>query len=87
MGAQGYMYFGIAALAIGFVAAVGVGKKRSRIAGGVMLGAFAMHAAVIAVDLEKDPTDHNLLPFEFVILGVCAAPAYAGAALSRLISR
>jgi hypothetical protein len=83
MGAESYAAFAAAALIIGFLAALGAGRVRYRIAGCVLLGAFLAHAGVIAADLQKDPTDHNLFPFEFVFLGICAAPAYIGAAFAK----
>jgi hypothetical protein len=44
------------------------------------LGAMCIaNAMVIAGDWKVDPTDHNLLPFEFVILAVLASPSLAGA--------
>ena len=43
------------------------------------------HALVVVVDVRADPADHNLLPFEFVILGVCALPAYFGAGIAHFV--
>ncbi|MSV36348.1 MAG: hypothetical protein EXQ47_12240 [Bryobacterales bacterium] len=87
LSAESYVAFAVAVLVIGFLAALGAGKVRYRIAGCVPLGVFVVHAGVIAVDLQKDPTDHNLFPFEFVILGICASPAYIGAAAAGLADR
>lgn len=85
LGTDAYVAFGLAVLVGGFLATVGTGKDRQKIANSLLVGVMIAHAAVIAVDLQKDPTDHNLLPFEFVILGICATPAYVGAALSRFV--
>jgi len=30
-----------------------------------------------------DPTSHNLLPFEFIILGIVSLPAYVGVAVTH----
>ncbi len=53
----------------------------------LILGVFAAHFVVVVVDCEKDPTDHNLLPFEFIIYFVLGAPAYAGTLISRVARR
>jgi hypothetical protein len=53
----------------------------------LIAGVFAAHAIIIAVDLREDPTNHNLLPFEFVYFFVLGSPAYLGAWLSRFARR
>jgi hypothetical protein len=53
-----------------------------------MLGAFFLaNACLILSDCAADPTDHNLWPFEFVIIAVSMAPAYVGAGISSYIDR
>jgi len=54
---------------------------RYRLAGAMLGSMFVMHAVVISIDLKTDPTDHNLLPFEFIILGVLVSPAFLGSAI------
>lgn len=54
---------------------------RYRIAGAMLGAIFVIHAAVISKDCKTDPTDHNLLPFEFVILGILVSPAFLGSAI------
>lgn len=51
------------------------------------MGVFIGHMAVIAVDLSADPTNHNLLPFEFVILTVVVSPAFVGALVGQFLTR
>ncbi len=64
----------------------GVGTtRRYVVAAGFMLGMFAANAILFEFDTAVDPTTHNLIPFEFVILGVLAAPAFVGAAASQVI--
>jgi hypothetical protein len=82
-----YLIFAGLALAIGAVTTFGVQAARYRIATYVVFGTWAAHALVVAVDLRRDPTDHNLLPFEFIILGLCAAPALIGAAVAHAVQR
>jgi cell division protein FtsW (lipid II flippase) len=54
----------------------------------VMLGAcFLANACLIVSDCAEDPTNHNLWPFEFVIIAVAMAPAYLGAGISSLVDR
>jgi hypothetical protein len=80
-----YVSFAAATFMIGLLVTLGAKRSRYRITSCVLLGAFIGHAIVIAVDLQQDPTNHNLLPFEFVFLGANAAPAYLGTALARLV--
>jgi len=54
----------------------------------VMLGAFcAANACLIAADCKADPTNHNLWPFEFVMIALGTAPAFLGAGISAVIDR
>ena len=43
--------------------------------------------ATIAHDALKDPTSHNLWPFEIVILGVLTSPVLVGWAIGRFARR
>jgi hypothetical protein len=79
-----YLAFAALILIVGFLVSLGVGS-RYRTTGYVILGVWAAHALVIAVDLRADPTDHNLFPFEFAFLGVFALPAYVGAGAAHLV--
>ncbi len=78
-----YQTFALALFAIGFAVALGAGKSRYRTAACAILGAFLVHATVIALDWRLDPTDHNLFPFEFLILAFAATPVFLGAALAH----
>src|SRR5437899_2588059 len=60
----------VAAMALAW----GTGRKRLLVAVGLVAGMWVTNAVVIAADLRLDPTSHNLLPFEFVILGIVASP-------------
>jgi hypothetical protein len=62
------------------------GKKRWIPA--AMLGAFCVaNACLIVSDCSADPTNHNLWPFEFVIITLATAPAFLGAGVSVIIDR
>ncbi len=53
-----------------------------------ILGGFcAANACLIVVDCASDPTNHNLWPFEFVIIALATAPAFLGTGVSVLIDR
>jgi uncharacterized membrane protein YphA (DoxX/SURF4 family) len=73
------------AMAGSFLAALllswNVRPHRYRIAAAMLAGMFVIHAAVISTDWKTDPTDHNLLPFEFIILGMLVSPAFLGSAI------
>jgi len=81
MTAAGFGVVVAAALLGGFVLAWGARPHRYRIAAAFVAAMFAANAFVIAADWAVDPTDHNMFPFEFIILGIVASPAFLGAAL------
>ena len=72
-------------MAGGFIGALlltrGARRHRYRIAAAFLAAMFAANACVIAFDWTVDPTDHNMFPFEFVLLGMLAIPAFVGAAI------
>ena len=62
------------------------GKKRS-IPTAMFVGFCVANACLIVADCLADPTNHNLWPFEFVIIALATAPAFLGAGISALIAR
>ncbi len=53
-----------------------------------MFGGFsAANACLIVADCSADPTNHNLWPFEFVLIAAATAPAFLGAGISHVIGR
>jgi len=62
------------ALVIGFFVSLGATMGRYRAIAFVLLGICIAHLLVIIADYQQNPTSHNLAPFEFVLLCVCAAP-------------
>src|ERR1700674_2691875 len=74
--AQTFMLFA----AIIFLLSCGLGlvvpASPGRAVAFLVLGIFAAHSAVIWVDWQEDPTNHNLLPFEFVYYFVLCCPGY-----------
>jgi hypothetical protein len=74
--APGLLWLGLGALLA--TVALRIRAPRTKPAAWIVGGVFAAHAALIAYDWTIDPTDHNLLPFEFVALGIVCAPAFLG---------
>jgi hypothetical protein len=81
-----YLLFLAATMGIGFLVTLGA-CRRFRTATFVPLGVCLAHLIVVIVDVARDPSAHNLAPFEFVLLFVCAAPAYVGAVVAWLVDR
>jgi hypothetical protein len=71
---------------IGFAVTFGAVSRPFRLAGWVPFGVCVAQMVVIWLDWQKDPTDHNLLPFELVFFWVLASPAYLGAVASRILA-
>lgn len=70
------------ALAGGYLLGRGLGRYRYRVAMAFLATLFAANALVIALDWREDPTSHNLLPFEFIMLSFLGSPAFLGAMLA-----
>lgn len=62
------------------------GKKRW-IPVAMFVGFCAANACLIVADCFADPTNHNLWPFEFVMIALATLPALLGAGISALIDR
>lgn len=77
----------IFALLAGFLLTVGENGKTRWIPVTMFGGFCAANACLIVADCMADPTNHNLWPFEFVIIAVATAPASLGAGISVLIAR
>jgi hypothetical protein len=82
-----YLLFAGVMLLVGFLLGLLATRSPVRAAWCAIAGVFAAHAAIIAVDLQEDPTNHNLLPFEFIYFFVLASPALLGAWLARFAKR
>lgn len=62
------------------------GKKRW-IPVAIFAGFSAANAGLILADCSADPTNHNLWPFEFVMIAAATAPAFLGVGISVIIGR
>ena len=76
------MMFMFLAGVAGFAVNIGLEKGTFRIASCILAGVFVSHIVMVIVDCWNDATNHNLLPFEFVLIAFCASPVYVGAALA-----
>lgn len=77
----------VLAFLAGLLLTLGFDGKKRWIPVALLGGFFAANACLIVADCSADPTNHNLWPFEFVLIAVASAPAFLGAALSYLIGR
>jgi len=77
----------ILALLAGVLLTLGMAKNRRLIPLSIISGFFAANICLIVADCASDPSNHNLWPFEFVIIAVMTSPAFLGAGISGLIQR
>ncbi len=77
----------ILAFIVGLGLAIGLEKRRRLIPVAFVGGFCAANAFLIIIDCWNDPTNHNLWPFEFLMIMVLTVPAFLGAGLSRLFER
>jgi hypothetical protein len=80
------IFAGVCFLA-GFAVTLGLSRVRFRVASWLLIGVCIAQMGVILLDWQKDPTDHNLFPFEMFYLCVLASPAYLGAFASSVLRR
>lgn len=78
--------FGCAEAAVLLIPAVlNFGMRRTfAIALAVWAGMIVAHTVVLIWETSRDPTSHNLWPFEYMFLLVLAIPAWIGTAAGRL---
>lgn len=82
-----YYTLPILAFIVGLGLTIGLEKRRRLIPIAFVGGFCAANAFLIVVDCWRDPTNHNLWPFEFLMIMVLTVPAFLGAGLSRLFER
>ena len=74
---------GVLALIITWIASVLSGNKYLRIVLTVQGGFFIAYIIKIVEDLAHNPTDHNLLPFELIFVGLISiCTTFSGIALA-----
>ncbi|HWR16976.1 MAG TPA: hypothetical protein VN577_19260 [Terriglobales bacterium] len=71
----------------GFLLNLGNTERRGLICACVVGAMFAGNMVIIAMDWMKDPTTHNLFPFEFIMIALAFAPLGAGTVASLYASR
>jgi len=72
----------ITLLIAGFAATFRAAGHTARICACIVLGMCLGNALLIAFDWMKDPTTHNLFPFEFIMIASAMIPVYAGGLIS-----
>jgi hypothetical protein len=75
------------AFVLGLVLSIGIEGKKRWVPLALLAGFFAANACLIIADCAADPTNHNLWPFEFVLIAVATSPAFLGAGVSSLLQR
>jgi hypothetical protein len=71
----------------GLVLTFGQRERRGLVAASIVGGMWIGNVLLVAFDWMKDPTTHNLFPFEFIMIGFAIVPAAAGAFVSHLAAR
>ncbi len=82
-----YYTLPILAFTAGLALTIGLEKRRRLIPIALVGGFCAANAFLIIIDCWNDPTNHNLWPFEFLMIMVLTVPAFLGAGLSRIFER
>lgn len=82
-----WYFLPILALFAGFALTYAAEGKKRWIPLAMMGGFCGANACLILSDCSVDPTNHNLWPFEFVIIAIATSPAFLGAGVSTLIDR
>ena len=77
----------ILAFVAGLLLTLGMEGRKRLVPLALVGGFFAANACLIVADCRDDPTNHNLWPFEFVIIVVMTSPAFLGAGMSALIEQ
>jgi predicted membrane protein len=82
-----WYFLPILALLAGLLLTIGIDGKKRLVPIAIFAGFSAANACLIVADCAADPTNHNLWPFEFVIIALTTSPAFAGAGLSAVLQR
>jgi hypothetical protein len=77
----------VLAFVAGLLLTLGMEGRKRLVPLALVGGFFAANACLIVADCRDDPTNHNLWPFEFVIIVVMTSPAWLGAGIGALIER
>ena len=85
--APNWWSFLIIVLIGGFLLSVGLTRYRFWVPTCLLLTLFVANAIMIVVDCIPDPTNHNLFPFEFLMIAILTLPAYLGAFIAAVVDR
>lgn len=70
----------------GFLLSLGLPRGRFWVPTCLLLTLFVANAILIVVD-EITGNDHNLLPFEYILIALVTLPAYFGALIAAAVDR
>jgi hypothetical protein len=82
-----WYFLPIFAFVAGLLLTLAVEGKKRTIPVAMLVGFGVANACLIVADCAADPTNHNLWPFEFVLIAAATAPAFLGAGLSAVLDR
>lgn len=82
-----WYFLPILALLAGLLLTIRIDGKKRWVPVAMMAGFAAANVCLITADCAADPTNHNLWPFEFVIIALATSPAFVGAAISGFLVR
>jgi len=77
----------VLAFAAGLLLTMGIEGKKRFVPIAMFSGFAVANACLIVADCAADPSNHNLWPFEFVIIAIATLPAFLGAGVSGLLIR
>jgi len=77
----------VLAFVAGLLLSIGIEGKKRWVPLAILGGFFGANACLIVADCATDPTNHNLWPFEFVMIAAASSPAFLGAAVSGLLKQ
>jgi hypothetical protein len=80
-----WYFLPILAFLAGLLLTLAVDGKKRWIPAALLAGFCAANACLIVADCMADPTNHNLWPFEYVMIAAGTAPAFLGAGISALL--
>jgi hypothetical protein len=82
-----WYFLPILALLAGLLLTIALDGKKRWVPVALLGGFCAANACLIVADCSADPTNHNLWPFEFVMIAAGTAPAFLGSGISSVIDR
>jgi hypothetical protein len=82
-----WYFLPILAFLAGLLLSLGIEGTKRWVPLAILGGFSAANVCLIVADCAADPTNHNLWPFEFIIIAAVTSPAFVGAGVSGLLPR